>query len=318
MTRNAVKEAARARRRIRGVHMTFAAPAAIEVLVAADIEFVYLDGEHGCFDWRDIETGCLAAERQALPDRARARHFDGDDHAVPRPRRAGHRGAARGIGRGCAARHRKHVLRAARRAQLRRRAAGIWPAYRQQAGLHAGVQCGDLDVPHDRKRGKGLAIAGELAALPGVDYLSFGMLDLAQSLGHPGDSAPPRCQAGGGGGERAHPQGRQAGARGLHEVRLDQRRADGGRAPAPSDPEETAMIESQVSCFDEVRRAAVLRCRVPTRRAQFPAVIIYMDAPGHPRGAARSRAAHREARLLLPAARPLLPARHDALRHSAP
>src|SRR5207247_8225489 len=33
----------------------------------------------------------------------------------------------------------------------------------------------------------GLAIAGELAALPGVDYLSFGMMDLAQSLGHPGN-----------------------------------------------------------------------------------------------------------------------------------
>ena len=33
----------------------------------------------------------------------------------------------------------------------------------------------------------GLDIAGELAALPGVDYMSFGMLDLAQSLGHPGN-----------------------------------------------------------------------------------------------------------------------------------
>ena len=32
----------------------------------------------------------------------------------------------------------------------------------------------------------GLDVAGELAALHGVDYLSFGMLDLAQSLGHPG------------------------------------------------------------------------------------------------------------------------------------
>ena len=32
---------------------------------------------------------------------------------------------------------------------------------------------------------------GDLAALPGVDYLSFGMLDLAQSLGHPGSSAHP-------------------------------------------------------------------------------------------------------------------------------
>jgi 2-keto-3-deoxy-L-rhamnonate aldolase RhmA len=33
----------------------------------------------------------------------------------------------------------------------------------------------------------GLAAAHELAALDGVDYLSFGMMDLAQSLGHPGD-----------------------------------------------------------------------------------------------------------------------------------
>jgi 2-keto-3-deoxy-L-rhamnonate aldolase RhmA len=69
--RNAVKEAASSRRSIRGVHMTFAAPAAIEVLANAGIEFVYLDGEHGCFDWRDIENGCLAAERHALTTIAR-------------------------------------------------------------------------------------------------------------------------------------------------------------------------------------------------------------------------------------------------------
>jgi hypothetical protein len=42
----------------------------------------------------------------------------------------------------------------------------------------------------------GLAIAGELAAVPGVDYLSFGMLDLAQSLGHPGNSDHPEVKAG--------------------------------------------------------------------------------------------------------------------------
>jgi 4-hydroxy-2-oxoheptanedioate aldolase len=41
----------------------------------------------------------------------------------------------------------------------------------------------------------GLDIAGELAALPGIDYLSYGMLDLAQSLGHPGNSAHPAVVA---------------------------------------------------------------------------------------------------------------------------
>src|SRR5262245_53185936 len=70
ITKNVVKEAASAGRRIRGVHMTFAAPAAIEVL-AGDVEFVYLDGEHGCFDWRDIEAGCIAAERHGLTPIAR-------------------------------------------------------------------------------------------------------------------------------------------------------------------------------------------------------------------------------------------------------
>ena len=41
------------------------------------------------------------------------------------------------------------------------------------------------------KRGAGIAAAAALAAVEGVDYLSFGMMDLAQSLGHPGDPAHP-------------------------------------------------------------------------------------------------------------------------------
>ncbi len=57
--RNLVKEAAASGQRIRGVHLTFAAPSVIEVLAAANLQFVYLDGEHGCFDWRDIEATCI-------------------------------------------------------------------------------------------------------------------------------------------------------------------------------------------------------------------------------------------------------------------
>ena len=37
----------------------------------------------------------------------------------------------------------------------------------------------------------GLEAAHDLAALDGVDYLSFGMMDLAQSLGHAGNPAHP-------------------------------------------------------------------------------------------------------------------------------
>lgn len=193
--RNAVKEAASSRRSIRGVHMTFAAPAAIEVLANAGIEFVYLDGEHGCFDWRDIENGCLAAERHALttiarvPDRSPAtitRFLD------------------RGI-RGIVAPHVESIAEARRViectyfAPLGERSFGAGrpeygqriddrPAYMQACNAATSI-CLMIESA------KGIEIAGDLAALPGVDYLSFGMLDLAQSLGHPGDSAHPDVKA---------------------------------------------------------------------------------------------------------------------------
>jgi 4-hydroxy-2-oxoheptanedioate aldolase len=41
----------------------------------------------------------------------------------------------------------------------------------------------------------GVDAAGDLAAVPGVDYLSFGLLDLAQSLGHPGNPEHPAVKA---------------------------------------------------------------------------------------------------------------------------
>ena len=185
--RNAVKDAASARRSIRGVHMTFAAPAVIEVLVAADIEFVYLDGEHGCFDWRDIETGCIAAERHDLTPIARIP--DKSSATITRF-------LDRGI-RGIVAPHvetmdeAKRVIECAYFAPLGERSFGAGrPEYGQRIGGKPEYMeaCNDgVSVCLMIESGKGLAIAGDLAALPGVDYLSFGMLDLAQSLGHRGN-----------------------------------------------------------------------------------------------------------------------------------
>jgi 4-hydroxy-2-oxoheptanedioate aldolase len=39
-----------------------------------------------------------------------------------------------------------------------------------------------------------LAAAGEIAGLPGIDYMSFGLNDLAQSLGHPGNANNPEVR----------------------------------------------------------------------------------------------------------------------------
>lgn len=185
--RNAVKEAASARRSIRGLHMTFAAPAAIEVL-AGDIDFVYFDGEHGCFDWRDIETGCITAERHALTTIARVP--DASAGAITRF-------LDRGV-RGIVAPH-VESLDAARQvieytyfAPLGGRSFGAGrPEYGQRIqSKPAYMQAcnASISICLMIESAAGLAIAGDLAALPGVDYLSFGMLDLAQSLGHPGDS----------------------------------------------------------------------------------------------------------------------------------
>jgi 4-hydroxy-2-oxoheptanedioate aldolase len=41
---------------------------------------------------------------------------------------------------------------------------------------------------------RGLENLTEMAALPGVDYFSFGLMDLAQDLGHPGNPAHPDVQ----------------------------------------------------------------------------------------------------------------------------
>ena len=139
---NFVKEAAASGQSIRGMHLTFPAPAVIEVLAAADSQFVYIDGEHGCFDWRDIEAACVAAERHDLtpiarvPDMSSATITRFLDRGV-----RGHRRASRRIHRRRAQRDRRRVFRATRPPIVRRRPSGVWPAHRQPAGVYASLQC---------------------------------------------------------------------------------------------------------------------------------------------------------------------------------
>src|SRR3954452_7737597 len=187
--RNKVKEAAANGSMIRGIHLTFAAPAVIEVLAAADLQFVYIDGEHGCFDWRDIEAGCITAERHGLTPIARIPDITSATIT---------RFLDRGV-RGIVAPHiesvaeARSVVEAAYFAPLGERSFGSSrPEYGQRiesrpAYMRACNAAVSVCLMIESRAG--LDCAGELAAVPGIDYLSFGMLDLAQSLGHPGDSA---------------------------------------------------------------------------------------------------------------------------------
>ncbi len=188
MAANAVKEAAANGKVIRGVHMTFAVPSIIELLAYVDLHFVYIDGEHGCFDWRDVEAACVAAERHGLTPIARVPDTSGATIT---------RFLDRGI-KGIVTPHidslaeAKAVIERAYFAPLGQRSFGAGrPEYGQRIGDRPAYmqRCNDtvsLCVMIESRGG--LAAAGDIAALPGVDYLSFGMLDLAQSLGHPGDA----------------------------------------------------------------------------------------------------------------------------------
>ena len=184
---NAVKDAAATGRRVRGIHMTFAAPSVIEVLAVVELDFVYIDGEHGCFDWRDIEAACLAAERHQLTPIARIP--DASSATITRFLDRGVRGlVAPHIESLDAARN---VIESMYFAPMGQRSFGAGrPEYGQRieskaAYMQACNAAISLCLMIESRAG--LQIAGDLAALPGVDYLSFGMMDLAQSLGHAGD-----------------------------------------------------------------------------------------------------------------------------------
>ena len=193
---NAVKAAAASGQTVRGIHLTFAAPAAIEVLAAPlRLDFVYLDGEHGTFDWRDIEAGCITAERHGLTPIARIP--DGSSATITRF-------LDRGV-RGVVVPHVETVdtaraaVAAAYFAPLGERSFGASrPEYTLStvdAGAYMAAQNAAVSVCLMIETGRGLGIAHELAAVPGVDYLSFGMMDLAHSLGHPGNPGHAEVKA---------------------------------------------------------------------------------------------------------------------------
>ena len=195
MTTSSIRQAIRAGTTLRGVHMTYPAPRIIEALAGLGLDFVYLDGEHGAFTAAEIEQHCVVADRRGITPIARV-----PDGARPTILRFLDRGV-----RGIIVPHVESAA-AARQAVAgtyfaplgERSYGGGFPAnYRDKAGLPQFLQdCNDavtLSVMIELR--EGLAAIDEIAAVDGVDYLSFGMMDLAQALGHPGRPDDPAVAA---------------------------------------------------------------------------------------------------------------------------
>ena len=183
--RNIVKAAAKSGARIRGLHMTFAAPTVIELL-AESLDFAYIDGEHGCFDMRDIEAACIAAERHGLTTIARVP--DTSSGTILRF-------LDRGV-RGIVAPHietvqqARDVVAVTYYAPLGERSfGGGRPAFLLAPDKPAFMQAcnAEMSLCLMLESRAGLEAAGSIAAVEGVDYLSFGLMDVAQSYGHPGN-----------------------------------------------------------------------------------------------------------------------------------
>jgi 4-hydroxy-2-oxoheptanedioate aldolase len=191
IARNSVKHAAASGDWVRGIHLTFPATSVIEVLASERLDFVYIDGEHGRFDWRDVEIMCITAERHGLTTIAR----------IPDPSSATiTRFLDRGV-RGIVVPHvestddARRVVDAAYFAPMGTRSFGAgrpeyWESGTDRAEYMQACN-GAVSVCMMIETIEALNAADRIAQVPGVDYLSFGLLDLAQSLGHPGESAHP-------------------------------------------------------------------------------------------------------------------------------
>ena len=188
---NAIKRAIAEARRIRGFHLTFPSPIVIELMALAGIDYVYLDGEHGAFDTRDLEACCIAAELHNITPIARVpdsqsatiTHFlDRGVKGVVVPHVDGVEDA-------------KRVIDAAYYGPLGNRSFGgarpLFVAGIPDKPAHLARMNKEVCVSIMIETVPALQAAHEIAALPGIDYMSFGVMDLAQSLGHPGNPDAP-------------------------------------------------------------------------------------------------------------------------------
>lgn len=196
MERNPVKDAAKTGETLFGLHLTFPCPPLIEMLALQGLDFLYLDGEHGAFDLRDVEECCRAADLVGLVPIARV-----PDLSPATINRFLDRGLRGVIGPHVATKEdAERLVEACYFAPLGRRSWG------DSRGEGYGIGISKMPkrmVEINERISVGAMIEEKTAvdnldailAVPGIDYFNFGLQDLAQSLGHSGQPSHPEVQA---------------------------------------------------------------------------------------------------------------------------
>jgi 2-keto-3-deoxy-L-rhamnonate aldolase RhmA len=185
---NAILAAIRAGRHARGVFLPFPSPATVEVLGRLALDFVYFDGEHGPFSIADIAEGCRAADAAGLTPIARVP--DPSPATIGRFLDAGVMGLL--VPHVETAEQAAAVVRAARFAPDGERSYGAGrPEYGFVEGPlkeHLAAWNREIAVSVMIESAAGVEQAEAIAAVRGIDFLSIGLFDLAQSLGFPGEA----------------------------------------------------------------------------------------------------------------------------------
>ena len=175
-----------------GVGLTFASPQLVELCGRVGFHWALIDCEHGAFSVEAMEHAFSAADAVGLSLMVRP--------ASDRPE-----AILAALDRGAAGVQVPHVATAAQAAAIVR---AVKYAPLGERGLGTSVRAAgygiDLDLAaylananretivcvqiEDRE---GLANVAEIAAVPGVDVVFVGPMDLSQALGYPGDLARP-------------------------------------------------------------------------------------------------------------------------------
>jgi 4-hydroxy-2-oxoheptanedioate aldolase len=189
---NRIKLAAAEGRKAYGVRLTFPSPELVEMLEPADLDFVFLDCEHGIVDMAAIENVCRAADLTGPTPVARVPDISS--------------GTITGfLDRGVRGIIGPHVATRADAQQLVN-ASLFGPLGQRSFGGARGThyQSGIDDLPAFLAACNESVLVGamlesaqaidnldDILSVPGIDYLMFGPADFAQDLGYPGEPRHP-------------------------------------------------------------------------------------------------------------------------------
>jgi len=187
MRKSRIRSAIESGSRTYGLTLTFPEPTIADWAGYLGFEVLHLDMEHGVFDWESAEMMCRVADMHGLTCTARIPNTETDT-------------ILRAFDRGLMGILCPHVDNAEQAARIAK-AARFGPEGERSFGTSRGRDYGltakspsqymaefnhEVTVSIQIETAHAVDTIGDILDVPGIDMVTFGPQDLAQSLGHPG------------------------------------------------------------------------------------------------------------------------------------